>query len=245
MKENNENTPPAPAAVEEISDRKRRRIDRPWREFPIGTKAHACGGGYWYRVERGWKWNGPDGNGGTFPTPGGEACGQCIELPAQPAERPTPESDEYEGTINIAEWLAFARRLERERDEEGDRLESIGVACGFPKVTDHAQLTETICKKLQRDERQLAEARELIAAKDRSINAANQTIMLNNELLRQATDDLSKYCEQRDRLAACMAHLQGRDWFRDGDSGLVTCTLDAQQVRSALAALASLKGGSE
>jgi hypothetical protein len=51
--------------------------DRDWRDYPIGTKAHAFDGGHWIRVERGWKWF----NGSTFPTPGADAIGDCIELP--------------------------------------------------------------------------------------------------------------------------------------------------------------------
>lgn len=39
---------------------------------PCGTKAPAIMGGWWYKLENGWKWNGPDGNGGTFPGPGGD-----------------------------------------------------------------------------------------------------------------------------------------------------------------------------
>lgn len=83
-------------------------------------------------------------------------------------ERPTPETDALEATPmfrqrppspECAEALLHARCMERQRDEEGERLESIGVACGFPKVTDHAQLTETICKKIQHIERQRDEAR--------------------------------------------------------------------------------------
>lgn len=53
-------------------------VDRPWREYPLGTKAHAYNGGYWTRVEHGWKWG---KHGDVFPTPGGDACGKCIELP--------------------------------------------------------------------------------------------------------------------------------------------------------------------
>ena len=53
-------------------------VDRPWNAYPLGTKAHSCMGGWWLRTERGWQWNGKHG---TFPTPGGEACGKCIELP--------------------------------------------------------------------------------------------------------------------------------------------------------------------
>lgn len=45
---------------------------------PIGTRAPADGGGAWCRVERGWKWNGPNGSGGTFPNPGGDWNGKLI-----------------------------------------------------------------------------------------------------------------------------------------------------------------------
>ena len=55
----------------------RLRVDRPWDEYPMGTKAHAFNGGYWIRVQRGWKWF----SGDTFPRPGGDACGACIEFP--------------------------------------------------------------------------------------------------------------------------------------------------------------------
>lgn len=60
-----------------VERRVRLRKDRDWRYYPIGTKAHAITGGHWTRVERGWKWC----TGSTFPTPGGDACGECIELP--------------------------------------------------------------------------------------------------------------------------------------------------------------------
>ncbi len=68
----------------------RLRVDRPWREYPLGTKAHACIGGYWLKMAHGWKWNGPNGNGGAFPTPGGDACGACIELPETNVEVVAP-----------------------------------------------------------------------------------------------------------------------------------------------------------
>lgn len=45
---------------------------------PLGTRALAHDGGAWCKVERGWKWNGPDGNGGTFPQPGGDWNGQLV-----------------------------------------------------------------------------------------------------------------------------------------------------------------------
>lgn len=45
---------------------------------PVGTVAPAIMGGHWYRTEHGWKWNGPDGSGGTFPHPGGDWGGELI-----------------------------------------------------------------------------------------------------------------------------------------------------------------------
>lgn len=45
---------------------------------PVGTRAPALMGGHWYRVQHGWKWNGPDGNGGVFPRPGGDWMGNLI-----------------------------------------------------------------------------------------------------------------------------------------------------------------------
>ena len=51
--------------------------DRDWSDYPLGTKAHAYNGGHWMRVPAGWKWF----CGSTFPTPGGDAIGACIELP--------------------------------------------------------------------------------------------------------------------------------------------------------------------
>ncbi len=63
--------------LEKLKEPVRIAKDRDWNEYPIGTKAHAFNGGHWVRVERGWKWF----NGSTFPTPGGDAIGKCIELP--------------------------------------------------------------------------------------------------------------------------------------------------------------------
>lgn len=62
--------------------------DRPWGEYPIGTKAHALMGGYWIKVQNGWKWH----NGSIFPTPGGEAIGACIELPNTTNDQPSAPS---------------------------------------------------------------------------------------------------------------------------------------------------------
>ncbi len=55
--------------------------DKPWCCYPLGTKAHAINGGFWTRVIRGWKWC----TGATFPTPGADAVGHCIELPQKAA----------------------------------------------------------------------------------------------------------------------------------------------------------------
>jgi len=51
------------------------KIDKPWKSYPIGTKAHAFNGGYWTKTARGWKWC----TGATFPTPGGDV--RWVELP--------------------------------------------------------------------------------------------------------------------------------------------------------------------
>ncbi len=45
---------------------------------PVGTIAPAIMGGHWYKTERGWKWNGPEGSSGTFPRPGGDWSGKLI-----------------------------------------------------------------------------------------------------------------------------------------------------------------------
>lgn len=58
---------------------RRIRRDRDWRDYPIGTKAHAYNGGAWLKTERGWTWNGHTRfPGSTFPTPGADAFGVCI-----------------------------------------------------------------------------------------------------------------------------------------------------------------------
>lgn len=58
--------------------------DRNWSEYPPGTKAHAYNGGAWLKLESGgWQWNGHTRSpGSTFPTPGADAFGRCVELPA-------------------------------------------------------------------------------------------------------------------------------------------------------------------
>lgn len=60
--------------------------DRPWSKYPIGTKAHAFNGGHWIKTELGWKWC----TGATFPTPGGDAIGECVELPDNQANQADP-----------------------------------------------------------------------------------------------------------------------------------------------------------
>jgi hypothetical protein len=52
------------------------KADKPLAEYPVGTKAKACMGGWWEKVARGWKWC----TGDTFPTVGGDWDGR-IALP--------------------------------------------------------------------------------------------------------------------------------------------------------------------
>jgi len=49
---------------------RKQKADRPWKDYPLGTKACALMGGYWLRVEHGWEWA---SSGCVFPTPGGDA----------------------------------------------------------------------------------------------------------------------------------------------------------------------------
>lgn len=83
--------------------------DRPWNQYPVGTKAHADNGGFWIRVSSGWKW----GQGSIFPTPGGAAVGNCVELPSQTIKvEPMPFSTEsIKGTVvaNAAEARAHGK----------------------------------------------------------------------------------------------------------------------------------------
>ena len=51
------------------------KIDRAWEDYPVGTKAYACTGGYWVKRHNGWKWC----TGDTFGTPGADAI--SVELP--------------------------------------------------------------------------------------------------------------------------------------------------------------------
>lgn len=44
------------------------KADKELKEYPIGTKARAAGGGWWTKTEQGWQW----ANGSSFPTVGGD-----------------------------------------------------------------------------------------------------------------------------------------------------------------------------
>lgn len=47
-----------------------------WKDYPIGTKAYALGGGHWTKTQKGWEWF----NGDVYPSPGGDVIN--IEKPA-------------------------------------------------------------------------------------------------------------------------------------------------------------------
>jgi hypothetical protein len=44
-------------------------VTQSYDEYPEGSWCPAIMGGGWLKMKYGWKWNGPNGNGGTFPTP--------------------------------------------------------------------------------------------------------------------------------------------------------------------------------
>lgn len=147
---------------------KRQKIDRPWRDYPIGTKAHACNGGYWLKMHHGWKWNGPDGSGSTFPTPGGDACGRCVELPDQ------PEADPYEREAAKAAIKVLQRELSEARKEISD-LQGDVEAWKRETMIANARLrgekhpddngaisTKEIIPKLQRELSEVTKQRDLL-----------------------------------------------------------------------------------
>jgi hypothetical protein len=49
-----------------------------WDDVPIGSKALAIGGGWWWKTTSGWKWNGPGGRGGVYPRPGADWSGKIV-----------------------------------------------------------------------------------------------------------------------------------------------------------------------
>ena len=55
----------------------RQRADRPWGEYPLGTRALALMGGHWLKTDRGWQWM---PNGSTWPTPGGDAFDVMVPI---------------------------------------------------------------------------------------------------------------------------------------------------------------------
>lgn len=58
--------------------KKARETELKLKNAPVGTLAPCITVGRWYRTERGWKWNGPDGSGVTFPRPGCDWIGELI-----------------------------------------------------------------------------------------------------------------------------------------------------------------------
>ena len=101
-----------PTAEKETTPVKWVKADKPLREYPIGTKAKALGGGYWERVGLGWKWC----TGAAFPNVGGDWTGQ-ISLPESliPAEKEESQDDLWD-------------EIEKKLDEEVSMAEHYGFA---------------------------------------------------------------------------------------------------------------------
>lgn len=112
---------------------------------PLGTKAPAIMGGAWCKTDRGWKWNGPDGEGGTFPTPGGDWTGAFV-LP------PTPIfwRAEWRGPFNHPHCQAIEAHSESEAIR---RAELYAVQHDKPIV--HGSLTVTPYDVAQTDTQRL------------------------------------------------------------------------------------------
>jgi len=120
-------------------------------------------------------------------------CNHC-----NPAPSATPRTDEvwakHQGsTAEFFEAVVIhARTLERELAE--------AIAARKQSAAEWADQVANADQRVSRMKRERDEARELIAVKDQSINAANQTIMFNNVLMRQATDKLAEAIRERDDL---------------------------------------------
>lgn len=64
-------------------------------DAPIGTKAPATFGGYWIKVDGGWKWC----TGAIFPCPGGDWTGELI-YPSTPTGDPhNPVASSRDGRV--------------------------------------------------------------------------------------------------------------------------------------------------
>lgn len=72
-----------------------------WSRYPMGTRAYAFDGGYWQRVEHGWKWQ----NGSTFPTPGASAYEVAVPAAPTPPASVEPVSQDAEDAARL-DWLA-------------------------------------------------------------------------------------------------------------------------------------------
>ncbi len=83
---------------------------------PIGTLAPAIGGGHWCRVENGWKWNGPNGSGSTFPNPGGDWNGRLAN-PGPPPSPTGPAPIPPEGNVEATHGLLAIEGMPDNCDE--------------------------------------------------------------------------------------------------------------------------------
>lgn len=98
---------------------------------PLGTRAPSIEGGAWCKVDRGWKWNGPHGHGGTYPRPGGDWDGTLI---APALENQGPEQPQWR-TFDVnnppSECIYWVRVVYPEFDiDADDDGRTVGVATG-------------------------------------------------------------------------------------------------------------------
>lgn len=104
----------------------------------VGSKAPAIGGGHWYRAEYGWKWNGPDGCGSTFPRPGGDWDGRLI-APAEDSAptRPQPvDAPPARSSVSSAAGGAVGKRNNQLYDPKCRELAEYFAAGHDPALTD-------------------------------------------------------------------------------------------------------------
>ena len=95
---------------------------RSWKCYPVGTKVHSVNGGFWIRLNIGWKWH----TGEMVKCPGKEAVGNCIELPAQPSM----SQEKYEKTKHS--WNRSARKQKRRNSHRDALHKGFGMINGKP-----------------------------------------------------------------------------------------------------------------
>lgn len=103
-------------------------IDRPWKDYPLGTKAVAIGGGHWIKNINGWKWF----CGSTFPTPGADATWVILPKPEQPAPVSVALPDDWQDQL----FAEMERRFDLRKHVDDDHMVNDDTQIGVEFARD-------------------------------------------------------------------------------------------------------------